>query len=65
MFWFVLPLIAGFTSNAASAFTSLYSEKWGKIKGSTLLPHFVWEKTLTTEDTINLSQKINFGVYLV
>jgi hypothetical protein len=52
MFWFVLPLILGFTSNVASAFTTLYSEKWGKIKGSTLLPLFVREKTLTTRDTI-------------
>jgi protein-S-isoprenylcysteine O-methyltransferase Ste14 len=34
MYWFVIPLILGFTSNAASAFTKHYSEKWGKTKGS-------------------------------
>ena len=34
MFWFVMPLIVGFTSNAASAFTALHSEKFGKSKGS-------------------------------
>jgi protein-S-isoprenylcysteine O-methyltransferase Ste14 len=36
MYWFLFPLIIGFASNAASAFTTLYSEKWGKIKGSAL-----------------------------
>jgi protein-S-isoprenylcysteine O-methyltransferase Ste14 len=36
MYWFVILLILGFTSNAASAFTSLYSEKWGKARGTQL-----------------------------
>jgi protein-S-isoprenylcysteine O-methyltransferase Ste14 len=36
MYWFLIPLILGFTSNAASAFTSLYSEKWGKARGTIL-----------------------------
>jgi protein-S-isoprenylcysteine O-methyltransferase Ste14 len=36
MYWFVIPLVAGFTSNAASAFTTLYSEKWGKNYGSVI-----------------------------
>lgn len=34
MFWFLIPLIFGFTSNAASAFTSYYSEKLGKSEGT-------------------------------
>jgi protein-S-isoprenylcysteine O-methyltransferase Ste14 len=36
MYWFVIPLILGFTSNVASAFTTLYSEKWGKARGTIL-----------------------------
>lgn len=36
MYWFLIPLIVGFISNAASAFTTLYSEKWGKTKGTLL-----------------------------
>lgn len=36
MYWFVIPLVLGFTSNAVSAFTSLYSEKWGKFRGRIL-----------------------------
>jgi protein-S-isoprenylcysteine O-methyltransferase Ste14 len=36
MYWFVIPLILGFTSNAASAFTTIYSEKLGKAKGTLL-----------------------------
>jgi protein-S-isoprenylcysteine O-methyltransferase Ste14 len=36
MYWFLIPLVLGFTSNAASAFTTLYSEKWGKIRGRIL-----------------------------
>ena len=34
MYWFLIPLILGFCSNVASAFTFLYSQKWGRIKGS-------------------------------
>lgn len=34
MYWFLIPLVLGFTSNAASAFTTLYSEKWGKARGT-------------------------------
>lgn len=34
MYWFVIPLILGFTSNVASAFTTLYSEKFGKTRGT-------------------------------
>jgi protein-S-isoprenylcysteine O-methyltransferase Ste14 len=36
MYWFVIPLFLGFTSNAASAFTTLYSEKWRKARGTIL-----------------------------
>jgi protein-S-isoprenylcysteine O-methyltransferase Ste14 len=36
MYWFVIPLILGFTSNVASAFTSFFSEKWGKTRGTIL-----------------------------
>ena len=36
MYWFVIPLILGFTSNVGSAFTSVYSEKWGKARGTLL-----------------------------
>lgn len=36
MYWFVLLLVLGFTSNAASAFTTLYTEKWGKSRGTLL-----------------------------
>jgi protein-S-isoprenylcysteine O-methyltransferase Ste14 len=36
MFWFLIPLIIGFSSNAASAFTALYSEMWGKKQGTLL-----------------------------
>jgi protein-S-isoprenylcysteine O-methyltransferase Ste14 len=36
MYWFLIPLVLGFTSNAASAFTTLYSEKWGKVRGRIL-----------------------------
>ena len=32
MYWFVIPLILGFISNVASAFTTFYSEKWGENK---------------------------------
>ena len=34
MYFFLLPLIAGFVSNLASAFTTTYSEKWGKHTGT-------------------------------
>lgn len=34
MYWFVIPLILGFISNAASAFTTFYSEKWGNARGT-------------------------------
>ena len=34
MFWFLIPLFLGFTSNLASAFTTTYSEKWGKATGT-------------------------------
>jgi hypothetical protein len=30
MYWFVVPLVLGFKSNAASALTALYSERWAK-----------------------------------
>ena len=36
MYWFVIPLFLGFTSNTASAFTTLYSEKWRKARGTIL-----------------------------
>src|SRR4030043_1780478 len=36
MYWFVIPLIIGFTSNVASTFTMVYSEKWGKARGTLL-----------------------------
>ena len=34
MCFFLIPLILGFTSNLASAFTTKYSEKWGKRTGT-------------------------------
>jgi protein-S-isoprenylcysteine O-methyltransferase Ste14 len=34
--WFAIPLVIGFASDAASAFTTLYSEKWGKARGTLL-----------------------------
>jgi protein-S-isoprenylcysteine O-methyltransferase Ste14 len=34
MYWFIIPLVFGFTSNVASTFTTLFSEKWGKVSGS-------------------------------
>lgn len=34
MYWFLIPLILGFISNLASAFTTTYSEKWGKATGT-------------------------------
>lgn len=34
MYWFLIPLILGFTSNVASAFTSAFSDKWGKTNGT-------------------------------
>jgi protein-S-isoprenylcysteine O-methyltransferase Ste14 len=34
MYWFLLILIPGFISNLASAFTTTYSEKWGKKTGT-------------------------------
>ena len=34
MYWFVIPLILGFTANVASTFTLFYSEKWGKANGT-------------------------------
>jgi len=34
MFGFLIPLIAGFTSNLASAFTGIYSERWGNKTGT-------------------------------
>lgn len=34
MYWFLIPLIFGFASNLASAFTKAYSEKWGKTSGT-------------------------------
>jgi len=36
MYWFVILLIFGFTSNVASTFTALYSERWGKANGTLL-----------------------------
>lgn len=34
MYYFLIPLILGFISNLASAFTTKYSEKWGKQTGT-------------------------------
>ncbi len=34
MYWFLIPLILGFASNLASAFTTTYSVKWGKANGT-------------------------------
>jgi protein-S-isoprenylcysteine O-methyltransferase Ste14 len=34
MYWFLMPLVIGFSSNLASAFTAAYSEKWGKGIGT-------------------------------
>ncbi|OFY67679.1 MAG: hypothetical protein A2V64_09315 [Bacteroidetes bacterium RBG_13_43_22] len=34
MYWFLILLIPGFISNLASAFTTTYSEKWGKKTGT-------------------------------
>jgi protein-S-isoprenylcysteine O-methyltransferase Ste14 len=34
MYWFLIPLILGFTFNVASAFTTLFSEKWGRLRGT-------------------------------
>jgi protein-S-isoprenylcysteine O-methyltransferase Ste14 len=36
MYWFLIPLILGFTSNLTSAFTKAYSDKWGKTTGTIL-----------------------------
>ena len=36
MFLFLVPLIIGFACNLASAFTSVYSAKWGEQKGTIL-----------------------------
>lgn len=36
MYWFLIPLIVGFGSNLASAFTTTFSEKWGKERGTLL-----------------------------
>lgn len=33
MYLFILPLMIGFASNLASAFTSVYSKKWGGRRG--------------------------------
>jgi protein-S-isoprenylcysteine O-methyltransferase Ste14 len=34
MYWFLIPLILGFASNLVSAFTKVYSDKWGKNAGT-------------------------------
>jgi protein-S-isoprenylcysteine O-methyltransferase Ste14 len=34
MYWFLIPLILGFVSNIASAFTTTYSGRWGRTKGT-------------------------------
>ena len=34
MYYFLIPLMLGFSSNLASAFTTAYSEKWGKQIGT-------------------------------
>jgi protein-S-isoprenylcysteine O-methyltransferase Ste14 len=34
MVTFLIPLLIGFTCNLASAFTSVYSKKWGERKGT-------------------------------
>ncbi len=34
MYWFLIPLVLGFASNLASAFTAEYSRRWGKTNGS-------------------------------
>jgi protein-S-isoprenylcysteine O-methyltransferase Ste14 len=34
MYYFLIPLITGFISNLASAFTTMYSDKWGKQTGT-------------------------------
>lgn len=36
MYFFLIPLVAGFGFNLASAFTARYSEKWGKQTGTFL-----------------------------
>jgi protein-S-isoprenylcysteine O-methyltransferase Ste14 len=34
MYWFLIPLVLGFASNIASAFTTTYSVMWGKANGT-------------------------------
>jgi protein-S-isoprenylcysteine O-methyltransferase Ste14 len=34
MYWFLAPLIFGFTCNLASAFTAAFSHRWGEQRGS-------------------------------
>jgi protein-S-isoprenylcysteine O-methyltransferase Ste14 len=34
VFYFLIPLIAGFTFNLLSAFTAIFSRKWGEKRGS-------------------------------
>lgn len=36
MYYFLIPLILGFISNLASAFTTAYSDKWGKRTGTVI-----------------------------
>jgi protein-S-isoprenylcysteine O-methyltransferase Ste14 len=36
MFFFLIPLLAGFIFNLASAFTSVFSRRWGERRGSTV-----------------------------
>jgi protein-S-isoprenylcysteine O-methyltransferase Ste14 len=36
MFYFLIPLLLGFSFNLASAFTTAYSRKWGERGGSTV-----------------------------
>ena len=40
MFFFLIPLIIGFTFNVLSAFTAVFSRKWGKVRGSLVMVLF-------------------------
>jgi protein-S-isoprenylcysteine O-methyltransferase Ste14 len=41
MFFFLIPLFIGFTFNVLSAFTAVFSRKWGKVRGSLVMVLFL------------------------
>lgn len=74
MYWFLLFLIPGFISNLASAFTTTFSEKWGRKTGTfitvilrdiTGIPVWAVGFVLAIWESSNMLYRISFPVQVI